>query len=133
MIPKATNIDDLPESLIEELMGKLSLSKISQTKEGFFKNSTFFDPVDKSIEREIKLFRDVLDRALVDFLLEVDLNTCSKDMLYIKADVEEWLDPENQEFVDACERAFLDSDMVYSCFIIIKQIIERKKESFTYE
>lgn len=128
MIKHVTDIEELPSNLLKELMNTITLAKISQTKEGFFKNSTFFDPVDKAIENETHLFRSVLDRALVDYLLPVDKETCSKEMLFIKADVEEWLDKDNEEFLTVCELALLDPEMVYTCFHIVDQILKKKEK-----
>lgn len=79
------------------------------------------DPVFKFCHNEIILHRAVLDRALVDSFSQ------SKG---IRQNVYEWLDIENPEFLDACERALLDPKLVLVTFKIMKKVLVGEKARY---
>lgn len=87
-------------------------------KTGFFKKASIPHP---NIEGEVMLHRAVLDKALIDSFSpheEITIN------------VELWLDLDNQDFIDACERALLDPTGVYSTFVLFKQILRGRNARF---
>lgn len=100
---------NLPEELLEELRETMSLSRI--VKDGFFVREEYFDPPSESF---IKLNRVVLDRALVDHFI-ADKNYRYQSKL--------WRNLDNIEFVETCDRADLDSELVFLCFDVITDIL----------
>ncbi len=68
----------------------------------------------EELSAEIRLHRAVLDQALLD-LYSKDEGT--------KEDVELWLDEENNDFTDACDRADLPPKLVYEAFLLVRKII----------
>lgn len=73
------------------------------------------------IAREIKLHRAVLDKAIIDSFSIVPS---------IKQDVDDWLDLDNPIFIEACERAFLEPELVYATFKSVKRILQGDKAKF---
>lgn len=108
----------LPEQLIEELQGSMSLTRLA--KIGLFQKMLVDDP-DIEIKREVKLHRAVLDKALVDSFSNRDK---------IRKAVEYWLNLTNKEFRDACDRAVLAPDLVYRTFHLMKKILKGKNAQF---
>jgi len=95
--------------LLKELKSELSLVRL--LKVGLFKKM----PIDNSeFEKEITLHRAVLDRALVDyFSVQPD----------IRDEVLAWLDLNNPDFIQACQRADLEPQGVFDTFKIMRKII----------
>jgi hypothetical protein len=92
----------------------MSVSRL--TKTGLFQRLPFeTGDGDVTISRELKLFRAVLDKALIDSF---------SDVPEIKQDVEDWLDLDNQDFLDVCAFAFLDPELVYGVFKVLPTIIQ---------
>lgn len=75
-----------------------------------------------SIETEIKLWRSVLDRALLD-LLEVE--TQSEIICWLCNDYAETEQDNKGSFEDVCELAFLPKDFVYKKFLDVLFKVER--------
>lgn len=96
----------------------MSLTRLAKT--GLF-HKLDVDEVDIPIKREIKLHRAVLDKALVDSFSVVDR---------IRKGVERWLKMNNQDFLDACERAMLQPENVYETFNTMHKILVGDKGRF---
>ena len=108
----------LPLELIKELEEDMSLTRLAKT--GLFQKMNVDDSI-MGDQRELKLHRAVLDRALIDSFSSVER---------IKADVAKWLSQDSQDFIDCCDRAGLDSDLVYKCFLLMKDILKGRKARF---
>lgn len=102
---------------VEELKHIIRFERL--TRVGLFNNEQFFDIPDKTIQNDLKLFRTILDRALIDYFHEKD---------HIREDVENWLDMENKDFYDICMNAYLDPEMVYRTFLLVDEILKKRKE-----
>jgi len=105
------------EQIKKEIGHKIKLSRLSRT--GLFNNDKFFGIEDKSVQADVCLHRTVLDRALLDYFHEDNL---------IRNDVEEWLDPENGEFIDACERARIEPILVYETFLLVEEMVRENND-----
>lgn len=73
------------------------------------------DYEDAELVAEIALHRAVLDRALLD---QFHPNQ------EIKQDAVDWLDIENVDFQEACQRADLDHLLVHTVFLEVKKILK---------
>ena len=108
----------LNQELFDELQNKMSLARLS--KFGLFQKIGYNGTEDIN-ERELKLHRAVLDKALIDLF--------SNDKV-IRQEVLDWLDGENQDFFDACERAMLKPKLVEMAFREVHRIIAGKNAKF---
>jgi hypothetical protein len=108
----------IPQILLDELRQDMSLTRLAKT--GLFQRMDLDSSDDEA--RALKLHRAVLDRALIDSF------SCVPK---IREDVEKWLVRDDQDFIDCCERAGLDSDLVFKVFKLMKDILKGKKASFT--
>ena len=110
----------LPEDFKQELQKSMSLSRLAKT--GLFQKLGY-EAGDGSIEvyREIKLHRAVLDKALIDSF---------SDTKSVKEDVDKWLNLNNREFIEACERALLDPKLVFKTFKVMKEVLQGKNAKF---
>jgi hypothetical protein len=108
----------LQPELLEELKGKMSLTRLAKT--GLFQK---LDPNtnDDELRKELKLHRTVLDKALIDSFSINDR---------IRIPVEQWLKIDNEEFIDACDRAALNPGQVYQVFMAVKAILKGHKARF---
>ena len=107
--------------LIKELQEGMSLTRLAKT--GLFQRMNIDDSIIGDEEqRELRLHRAVLDRALIDSFSTVDR---------IREDVEKWLDIANQDFIICCDRADLNPGNVFDVFILIKEILKGRKARFT--
>lgn len=98
----------------------MSLSRLAKT--GLFqKISHEEDHETRAIQNELRLHRAVLDKALIDSFSEIK---------EIREDVENWLDKENQDFIEACERAMLTPGLVFDTFKMMKEILKGDKARF---
>ena len=107
-----------PESYLEldllaELTQRMSVNRLA--KVGVFRK---MEIPHEELYFEIFLHRSVLDRALVDMF---------SPYRAIREDVMQWLDLDNDDFKDACERALLDSDKVLKTFKAIEKILKMVK------
>jgi hypothetical protein len=75
----------------------------------------------QSLKREITLHRAVLDKALVDMY-----NPSPK----IRNDAKNWLRLNSKDFITACERAWLEPELVYKTFHIILSMLQGDKAAF---
>ena len=110
----------LTDELIEELTESLSLVRLSTV--GFFKRMPYelgHGSID--VSREIAMHRAVLDKALVDYF---------STNRGIRRDVIQWLSLDNQEFVDACERALLEPELVFKAFFAMKLLLKGDRAKF---
>lgn len=98
--------------LLNELRGKMSLNRLARV--GLFQKLD--DGSADSIKDELRLFRAVLDKALVDSFSQVKS---------IRREVKAWLVRDNPDFIECCERAMLDPDMVFKTFLTVKCILGR--------
>jgi len=108
-----------PPTLLKELQDNMSLTRLAKT--GLFQKMDVDDQSSEGL-KEFKLHRAVLDRALIDSFSSVER---------VRADVAKWLKQDNQDFIDCCDRAGLDSDLVYECFHLMKDILKGRKARFT--
>ncbi len=108
-----------PPQLLKELQSDMSLTRLAKT--GLFQKMDL-DDSGVAGQRELRLHRAVLDRALIDSFSCVD---------HIREEVQQWLKKDNPDFIDCCERAGLDSDLVYRCFFLMKEILQGNKARFT--
>jgi hypothetical protein len=108
----------ISDKLEIELSKKLSILRLACT--GLFVKIDI-DPEDDLIRREIKLYRAVLDKALTDWFRS------SKE---IRKDVNDWLDLNNPDFQEVCERAFLKPEDVLEVFHTVRRILKGKNARF---
>lgn len=106
----------LPNELKKELRQRLSLIRLAKT--GFFKKA---EVQHAQVSKELLLHRAVLDKALID--------SFSHDT-EIREDVEEWLELDNPDFLECCERAMLNPEGVFESFKMFKQILKGKNAKF---
>ncbi len=97
----------------------MSLTRLAKT--GLFKRISVEEWINSDLQKEITLHRAVLDQALLDYF-SMDPDT--------KQDVVGWLSVDNQEFIDACDRAALDPDLVYKTFRAMKEILKGDNAKF---
>lgn len=110
------NVDKLPKTLQRELKKRLSLIRLSKT--GFFQKAC----VDNfKVEPDLVLWRKVLDKALIDSF------SSHKE---IKWEVEEWLDLNNEDFLEVCDLAMLEPEGVYAAFEIFKNVLKGDNARF---
>ncbi len=110
----------LTKELKEELSEELSLMRLAKT--GLFQKLPY-EQGEGSIEtaRELELHRAVLDKALIDSF---------STKRAIKKEIEEWLDLDNPDFTDACDRAMLNPQQVFMTFKTIKTLLKGNKAKF---
>lgn len=102
---------------IKYLQDNMSLTRLATV--GLFQKLDTDEGVE--VNREIKLHRAVLDKALVDMF---------STRKSIKKDVDEWLSLSNPAFRSASERACLDPELVYKLFMLMKKILVGDKARF---
>lgn len=108
------------KELKQELEEVLSLTRLAKT--GLFQKLSFEHGEGSIIiSRELKLHRAVLDKALVDSF---------SNKKEIKKEIETWLDLDNQDFIDACDRAMLKPEHVFETFKTIKKLLKGEKAKF---
>jgi hypothetical protein len=105
-----------PELLID-LQATMSLSRLSKT--GLFQKLDLESS--DGIENELTLHRAVLDKALIDSF------SIRKE---IREDVENWLHLDNPDFLEACERAMLDPQLVFEMFKLMKEVLKGDRAKF---
>ncbi len=76
---------------------------------------------EEPIRRELRLHRAVLDRALLD---------CFSVYKDVRKDVNKWLDLNNVQFQDACDRAMLKPEDVLEVFHSLKRMLKGKNAKF---
>jgi hypothetical protein len=84
--------------------------------------TTFFQKMGvpcETIRIELKLFRAVLDKALLDLFDEEE---------EYRLDAKNWLDKDNPDFIEICDLAFLEPELVYLGFLFVKKIFKEKGE-----
>lgn len=108
----------LSNKLEKELSRELSIFRLAFT--GLFIKLDL-DIEDEALRRELKLHRAVLDRALTDWF---------SDNKEIKKDVTDWLNLQNPDFQEACERAFLKPEDVLEVFHSVRRILKGKNAKF---
>lgn len=109
----------LPEELLNELQGKMSLTRLA--KIGLFQKLKLSGEEPEDIVKMIHLHRAVLDKALVDYFHVLEKH---------RKAVEEWLHLDNPDFIEACERAVLEPKLVYKTFKLMKNILIGSNASF---
>ena len=87
----------------------MTLSRLTRT--GLFRR---WSGIQETVGPETRLFRAVLDRALIDYF--------SHDK-EIRQDVVKWLKKDNQDFIDVCEAASMNPDRVIYIFKIMRKVI----------
>lgn len=100
----------------KELAKTLSLTRLS--KVGFFK---LYELPSSEVEREVFLYRVVLDKALVDYFSNKE---------DIRKEVEEWLSLDNEDFISVCSLAMFNPKDVYITFKVIKKILRGENAKF---
>jgi hypothetical protein len=93
----------------QTLKSKLNLIRLARI--GLFKRWSTYN---KYVDKELKLYRAILDRALIDLFSKEDA---------IREDVEEWLDLNNPDFIFICKSASLKPEKVYNIFKTIQWVI----------
>lgn len=106
-------MQEIDPLLMSELKDIFSLKRL--TTRGLFQSLELPEGlVGKQNRRSVKMFRAVLDRALVDtFSIYEDLRT----------ETREWASTENEDFLISCERALLEPDKVLQVFEAFKEIL----------
>lgn len=94
------------------------MSLIRLAKTGLFKR---LEIPSEEVAKELLLHRAVLDKALIDLF---------SPQTEIREDVENWLDVNNIDFKEACERALLDHNLVFATFKAMKRILRGKNARF---
>ena len=106
----------IQNDLLEELLGVMTLTRLVKT--GLF---TKLAPPNEEIRPELRLYRTVLDKALLD-QFDKDENYRLQSKL--------WADIENKDFCEICDLALLDAENVISLFQQVTMI--RKKGEDLY-
>jgi len=97
----------------------MSVSRL--TKTGLFKK---LPPPTEDTRVELLLHRAVLDKALLDLFTEEEDH---------RHDAKHWLDLDNPNFVEICEIAFLDPELVFKLFLMVKRIFIEKGEDIYFD
>ncbi len=106
--------------LITELRLRMNLDRLA--KVGLFQKMSFeHDGGSLEIQRELKLHRAVIDRALLDTFLDVP---------EIKEEAIAWFSITNNDFKRACERALLDPELVIRTYDAMKEILKGENGRF---
>lgn len=100
--------------LEKQLKTIISVKRLART--GFFTKLKTED--DKYLSSELALHLAVLDRALMDYF--------HKDP-EIKKSSQDWLDLRNLDFLECCERCFLEPEKVFEAFKLIEELNKGKK------
>ncbi len=100
----------LTSELIEELAKDMSLDRLTLTG--------LFIKIGGSTEPEARLYRAVLDRALID-----SFSTNAS----IKGPVDRWLKINNPDFLDSCALANLEPSIVMEIFTAMHKILTGDK------
>ena len=95
----------------------MSLIRLSKT--GLFRRMDFEGY--ELVSREVLLHRAVLDHALLDWFSENP---------EIKNDVDKWLSLDNEDFIDACDRAVLEPKKVFLTFKAVRNILKGENAKF---
>tara|TARA_R110000851_G_scaffold33135_5_gene88280 strand:- start:498 stop:785 length:288 start_codon:yes stop_codon:yes gene_type:complete len=74
-------------------------------------------PPSPEIYGETQLFRKILDYALIDYL-----GNCPE----LRQDAEEWLCLDDPDFIETCECADIDPEIVFKVFVMFRPAIKRK-------
>jgi hypothetical protein len=109
----------IPKDLLEELLGVMTLTRLVKT--GLF---TKLAPATEEIRPELRLYRTVLDKALLD-QFDKDENYRLQSKL--------WADLENQDFCEVCDLALLDAESVLSLFEQVTKIFRKKGEDLYWQ
>lgn len=96
------------------------MSLIRLAKIGFFKRANIPDGFDL-VADYLHLNRSVLDKALVDSFSPNE---------EVRMEVLDWLDLDNPDFLEACDRALLDEEDVYASFKTLRQLLRGKNARF---
>ena len=104
------------EEIRKMLSKRMSLVRLAKT--GFFKR---IPPSHPSLERDLFLYRSILDRALID--------SFSQDE-EIRQEVEDWLDLYNDDFLEICNNADLPPEKVLKAFREMKKILRGRNATF---
>jgi hypothetical protein len=97
----------------------MSLTRLAKT--GLFQKIRLTGDEPEEIVKMVKLHRAVLDKALVDSFSVVDR---------VRNNVEYWLKLSNKDFVEACDRAMLEPELVYDTFYLMKEILKGQNATF---
>ncbi len=103
---------DLPEDLHTELTEGMTLGRISST--GFFQR---LPVMHESFRPDLELFRAILDRALVDSFSAVPT---------IREEAEAWLEIGNPDYLEICNNADLEPELVMKAFKYVQEILKDK-------
>lgn len=88
----------------------MTLSRLTRT--GLFKR---WSGINEVVGPETRLFRAVLDRALIDYFSH-DVN--------IRKEVSAWLSLDNQDFIVVCQSASMIPERVITIFKEMKRILK---------
>lgn len=104
----------LSPELFLELKRDLPAKRLAKTH--IFLEKFSYEGIPTDLKHIVALHRSVLDRALVDMFSPYS---------YVRDDVFDWLDLENDAFVYSCERAGIPAETVYVVFKEIQNFVKR--------
>ena len=99
------------ESLEKELRGRLTITRLAKT--GFFRKAK---NIPEEARKEIKLFRAILDKALVDAV---------SPKPNLRDDAVNWFNLNDKDFLFICECAYLEPTKVIAGYEAIKRILRK--------
>jgi hypothetical protein len=104
-------------ALKEQLLSIMTLPRLVKT--GLFKK---IPPPTEDIRQELRLYRTVLDKALLDWF-------CDDENYRIQSKL--WMDIENEDFVTVCDLANLEAEDVEALFLEVQKIfIENGQDKY---
>jgi len=109
----------IQNDLIEELLSVMTLTRLVKT--GLF---TKLDAPNEEIRSELRLYRTVLDKALLD-QFDKDDNYRLQSKL--------WADINNPDFCEICDLALLEAENVLELFEQVTTIFRKKGEDLYWQ